>query len=73
MLAVCNPLIGDKQPAMDATDIKITALRARPVDVPMARPLHTSGGTVDGDALVRDFLGREPNTEAFMRDLGLTE
>lgn len=31
------------------------------------------GGTVDGDALVRGFLGREPNTEAFMRDLGLTE
>ena len=31
------------------------------------------GGTVDGDVLVRDFLGREPNTEAFLRDLGLTE
>jgi thimet oligopeptidase len=31
------------------------------------------GGTVDGDVLVRDFLGREPNTEAFLRDLGLTK
>jgi thimet oligopeptidase len=31
------------------------------------------GGTVDGEVLVRDFLGREPNTEAFLRDLGLSE
>jgi len=29
------------------------------------------GGTVDGDVLVRDFLGREPNTDAFLRELGL--
>ncbi len=29
------------------------------------------GGTVDGDQLVRDFLGREPNNEAFLRGLGL--
>ena len=29
------------------------------------------GGTVDGDQLVRDFLGREPNSEAFLRGLGL--
>lgn len=29
------------------------------------------GGTVDGDQLVRDFLGREPNNRAFLRDLGL--
>jgi Zn-dependent oligopeptidase len=29
------------------------------------------GGTVDGDVLVRDFLGREPETAAFLRDLGL--
>jgi len=31
------------------------------------------GGSVDGDALVRDFLGREPEMGAFLRDLGLTE
>jgi len=37
---------------MDATDIKITAIRARPVDVPMARPLHTSGGIVGSAPLV---------------------
>jgi thimet oligopeptidase len=29
------------------------------------------GGTVDGDVLIREFLGREPRSEAFMRDLGL--
>lgn len=28
------------------------------------------GGTVDGDELVRSFLGREPNNEAFLRGLG---
>ena len=37
---------------MDATDIRITAIRARPVDVPMARPLHTSGGIVGSAPLV---------------------
>ncbi len=31
------------------------------------------GGTVDGGQLVRDFLGREPNNEAFLRGLGLTD
>ncbi|GIW13943.1 MAG: oligopeptidase A [Tepidiforma sp.] len=30
------------------------------------------GGSVDGNQLVRDFLGREPNNEAFLRGLGLT-
>ena len=29
------------------------------------------GGSVDGDQLVRDFLGREPNNDAFLRELGL--
>ena len=29
------------------------------------------GGTMDGDALVRGFLGREPNNAAFLRGLGL--
>ena len=31
------------------------------------------GGVVDGDVLVRDFLGREPDIDAFLRDLGLSE
>ncbi len=29
------------------------------------------GGAVDGDVLVREFLGREPNSDAFLRHLGL--
>jgi hypothetical protein len=29
------------------------------------------GGSVDGQQLVRDFLGREPNADAFLRGLGL--
>ncbi|MCC6387240.1 MAG: Zn-dependent oligopeptidase [Dehalococcoidia bacterium] len=31
------------------------------------------GGTMDGDALVRGFLGREPNNAAFLRGLGLDD
>jgi thimet oligopeptidase len=29
------------------------------------------GGSVDGDVLVREFLGREPNSDAFLRAIGL--
>jgi thimet oligopeptidase len=29
------------------------------------------GGSVDGDVLVREFLGREPTSDAFLRELGL--
>ena len=37
------------------------------------RRILETGGVVDGDALVRDFLGREPTQDAFLRDLGLDE
>ena len=30
------------------------------------------GGTMDAKDMVRDYLGREPNLDAFLRDLGLT-
>ena len=35
------------------------------------RTVLERGGSVDGDQLVRDFLGREPNADAFLRGLGL--
>jgi thimet oligopeptidase len=35
------------------------------------RKILERGGSVDGDQLVRDFLGREPNSDAFLRELGL--
>jgi thimet oligopeptidase len=35
------------------------------------RKILERGGSVDGDVLVRDFLGREPNSAAFLRELGL--
>jgi thimet oligopeptidase len=35
------------------------------------RKILERGGSVDGDVLVRDFLGREPNTDAFFKELGL--
>ena len=35
------------------------------------RAILERGGTADGDQMVRDFLGREPNNLAFLRGLGL--
>ncbi|MBI5289838.1 MAG: oligopeptidase A, partial [Chloroflexi bacterium] len=35
------------------------------------RKILERGGSVDGDVLVREFLGREPNSDAFFRDIGL--
>ncbi len=37
----------------------------------VAQELLGKGGSVDPDTLLRDFLGREPNQEAFLTDLGL--
>ena len=36
------------------------------------RTILERGGSVDGQVLVREFLGREPSNEAFLRGLGLT-
>ncbi|MDP9238593.1 MAG: Zn-dependent oligopeptidase [Chloroflexota bacterium] len=35
------------------------------------RKILERGGSVDGDELVRGFLGRAPNMDAFLRDIGL--
>ncbi len=35
------------------------------------RPVLEPGGTVDGETMVRDFLGRAPSMDAFLRDIGL--
>ncbi len=35
------------------------------------RTVLERGGTVDGEAMVRDFLGRAPSNDAFLRGLGL--
>jgi thimet oligopeptidase len=35
------------------------------------RKVLERGGSVDGDVLVRDFLGRDPNSDAFLKNLGL--
>jgi thimet oligopeptidase len=36
------------------------------------KEIYEKGGTEDGIELVRSFLGREPNSDAFLADLGLT-
>lgn len=35
------------------------------------RTVLERGGTVDGETMVHDFLGRGPSNEAFLRDIGL--
>ena len=37
------------------------------------RKVLERGGSVDGSEMVREFLGREPNSDAFLRDIGLAE
>ncbi len=35
------------------------------------RSVLEPGGSMDGDALVRSFLGREPNSDAFLENMGI--
>lgn len=50
---------------------------AGPMDPETAREYRSKvlarGGSADALELVRDFLGREPNADAFLRELGLDE
>lgn len=43
----------------------------RDIGLEYRRKILERGGGVDGDILVRDFLGREPNSDAFLRNMGL--
>jgi thimet oligopeptidase len=53
------------------TRFESAGLLDRAIGLDYRRKILERGGTVDGDELVRSFLGREPNTDAFLRDLGL--
>jgi len=37
----------------------------------LRRKVLEPGGAIDGDVLLREFLGREPNSDAFLKDIGL--
>jgi Zn-dependent oligopeptidases len=37
------------------------------------RKVLSKGGLVDADVLFRDFMGRDPEPEALMRSLGMTD
>ena len=53
------------------TRFEAAGLPAPAVGRDYRRGILERGGTVNGDALVREFLGREPSPAAFLRDLGL--
>lgn len=36
------------------------------------RAVLDKGGTVDPDEMLKDFLGREPNNQAFLNKLGIS-
>jgi thimet oligopeptidase len=41
------------------------------IGIEYRRKVLEPGGALDGDVIVRDFLGREPNMDAFLRNMGL--
>jgi thimet oligopeptidase len=53
------------------TRFEATGLLDRATGLDYRRKILERGGTVDGDELVRSFLGREPNMDAFLKDIGL--
>jgi thimet oligopeptidase len=66
---------GYKWSEVFADDMYTRFEAAGPLDVALGleyrRRVLERGGAVDGDELVRDFLGREPNSDAFLRNMGL--
>lgn len=55
------------------TRFEATSPLDRVIGAHYRRTILERGGSVDGDQLVRDFLGREPSSDAFLRGLGLEE
>ena len=53
------------------TRFEAAGLLDRGTGLDYRRKILERGGSVDGDELVRSFLGREPNMDAFLRDIGL--
>jgi Zn-dependent oligopeptidase len=53
------------------TRFEEAGLPAHEVGRAYRRGILERGGTVNGEALVREFLGRDPSPDAFLRDLGL--
>lgn len=43
------------------------------VGVRYAQTILAPGGSIEPDELIKNFLGREPNQEAFLKDLGFAE
>jgi thimet oligopeptidase len=56
-------------------DDMYTRFEADPLDASVGREYRRTvlerGGSVDGNVMVREFLGREPRSEAFLRGIGL--
>jgi saccharolysin len=59
-----------------ATDMFYTRFKANPVDPTVGMEYRKKvigrGGSVDQTNLLRDFLGREPNNQAFLQELGIS-
>lgn len=53
------------------TRFEASGLLDRATGLEYRRAILERGGSVDGDVMVRAFLGREPNSDAFLRGLGL--
>lgn len=58
-----------------ATDMFYTRFKANPIDPAVGMEYRNKvigkGGSVDQALLLKDFLGREPNNDAFLQELGV--
>lgn len=58
-----------------STDMFHTVFKADPMSVEAGRKYRSlvigRGGSMDENDMLKEFLGREPNPEAFYKELGL--